>query len=1118
MLQPFLLIGVGGSGGKTLRVVRADLQRRLAQAGWTGDLPRAWQFLHIDVPTVADGDEADLPPQLPAGQYQGLVAEGLDYRTIDSALAGAGMTNMTQLLTGYRPDPTKVTVSVSKGAGQYRTLGRMITVASLDKVSRAITGAMKILDDASVVDDLIRVSNLLGSDSRAAARAPMAVVVASIAGGSGAGAIIDVCDALRATGTTWASDSVGVLYAPDVFSDVPPEKTKGVRPNALGCLSEILAGYWNSDGPSPETVSLLKVKGIVTSADRLGPRFPFLVGSRNDSVAFGRQNDIYRAMGRSLASWMTSDSVQSQFGDYIIGNWPNTAQNVPDKLPLKAQGTETPFSAMGSSRVGLGRDRFRDYAAQAIARRSVERVLRVQEEQRAPDDDRTPKKLIADIAEQRFAYFLDWAELEERGTEYNDILDALRPAGLKDDAAALTAEIHRKIVSEIDPKKGIRRQDAATRILSEVSGRSRAFQDGQKQARTDCARAWIDQVQKHLVTVASRSVATDGAPVTAELLDMVCTELTQVREELENEASQHARYASDLSVVQKGLGTAELLVPDHPALETATRQVVEQLIHQEEANLRDLAVELIPDLVANFLKPLANAVRNVTLTLEQEELPTANGRPSVISTWPAGNLVPERLKPAANEFLVDPVGEFPEELNTLVTRTVGGSSAAAAWRTAMMQVLLGSVEEDFAGQKLLVPSVPWVPRDHNLHATWGSSPTRATFETRLEAADILARADGWVTQPGTAIGAHNSQSLKDYLDPGKVAPDVHARRLERFRGQFIAALNTSAPLVDINASVLAQVHGETRHGFEVFFTEIPFPQGSPGRALVQEILNGRKFDGVDRYFGDGDASSIDLFALLSAPYEPVVFDSIMKPIAQDWGAKFDTDQRAEFWRWRRARPLPEFLPFAPMVRRAMIRGWFTAAVLGQLMIDESTNRVGVFVPTETGAPGTTVDFPHPFLSADAPQAYDRLPVVLISVLLAMVEVNTMASLDPMKPYARLRDLGRSGKDGGLENYTAANDELAAWVLRAQTSSGAPQVPAEAGTADQSVEERKAAIEERLLGLAESFRGLFERTEQRTDPFDVPQAYELRGDILGVLDDLRRAVGHLSAPTGLGAFH
>ena len=92
MLRPFLLIGVGGSGGKTLRVVRHELERRLRDVGWEGDFPSGWQFLHVDVPSVADGDDPDLPPQLSHAEYAGLVTAGVNYRNIDAALAGSGRT------------------------------------------------------------------------------------------------------------------------------------------------------------------------------------------------------------------------------------------------------------------------------------------------------------------------------------------------------------------------------------------------------------------------------------------------------------------------------------------------------------------------------------------------------------------------------------------------------------------------------------------------------------------------------------------------------------------------------------------------------------------------------------------------------------------------------------------------------------------------------------------------------------------------------------------------------------------------------------------------------------------------------------------------------------------
>ena len=52
MLQPFLLVGVGGSGGKTLRAVKHALELRLQQEDWEEGWPKAWQLLHIDTPTA----------------------------------------------------------------------------------------------------------------------------------------------------------------------------------------------------------------------------------------------------------------------------------------------------------------------------------------------------------------------------------------------------------------------------------------------------------------------------------------------------------------------------------------------------------------------------------------------------------------------------------------------------------------------------------------------------------------------------------------------------------------------------------------------------------------------------------------------------------------------------------------------------------------------------------------------------------------------------------------------------------------------------------------------------------------------------------------------------------
>jgi len=1120
MLRPFLLVGIGGSGGKTLRFVRSDLQLRLEQAGLGKDMPRAWQFLQIDVPTLADGNEPDLPPHLPLDQYRGLVANGLTYRTIDSALAGSGRTKMSENVAGWRPDPAKVNVPVSKGAGQYRAIGRMITVARMDRVFTALQERKAVLDSPGAMTDLRRVTVALGGKPLDKKPEPVVVVVSSIAGGSGAGAVIDVCDALRALGEQWAGESIGFLYAPDVFDHIPQEQRRGVRPNALACLSELLSGYWNSDGPSEQTAALLaKHQVIVGAADRLGPRYPFLVGNRNEHMAFGTQNDIYRAMGRSISAWMTSEPLQGTLGDYIQTNWGAAGRDILDRLPLKLLGTETPFSALGSSNVGLGRHLFRQYAAQALAREAVVRALRCHESQRVQGDESPSKKLIADVAGKRFGAFLKRSELDERGLERNDLLDALRPLTEKADRQTLITEITNKITGEIKAKDGAPLDVVRNRILSELHGRETGFGDQQRTLRLQRARDWVDHIQGHLVRLVATSIATDGGPVTAEMLGKLCTELDFVRGELENEVKTHRRWAGDLRRFESELGGAETLMKNNPLIERAVENAVQTLKETGEAALRDLAVGIIPDLIDNVIKPLANAVRTATSSLLQEESPPIDGRALSVTSWPTDDVVPAILHPAQNEFLIDAVTTYPAELGRLVELSVVADRPGEARQKAIMMVMLDGEDVEKGSQELVALSKGWVPSDYELHASLSDSPTRAEFKVNLGAQEILARADKWVSQKGTAIGDYTGETLKAFLNPkalnpkSKVEdPEQHAGRLSRFEDQFNAALSAAAPLVSINPSVLSQVHGVAEAPYKMYFTGIPFPDRSPARQAVKRVLQARGLWDADaeKALGDGDETKIDIFTVLGVALEPVVFDSIMKPIASEWGSRSEADQRTEFWRWRRARPLTEFLPMSPQIRKSMVRGWFSARVLGQLQLED--DRAAIFVPSEAGAPGKFLDFPSPFLSVDAPHDHDYLPVALVSILLALVEVNTIQSLNPVKPYVRLSDLGRDGRDGGFANYEWAAKELEAWIVDGKTPAGAPAVPATSGVKSDGWEPRRKALEERFALMEAAYRNLFEEVDTRSDVFDVTLAYELRSDILSALGDLQRAVRHVVPKT------
>lgn len=1098
MLRPFLLVGVGGSGGKTLRVIREDLERRLHQAGWTGGFPMAWQFVQIDVPTTADGNDPDLPRQLPEKDYQGLVAAGVDYRNIDGALTGGGSkAAIADSLGGWRPDPNRVNIPASKGAGQYRALGRVITLAGLDRIRDALSSARRNLTGAEAVGQLQMVTRALGGEPRANVPEPTVVVISSIAGGSGSGAVIDVCDAIRAMGDKWANEIVGLLYAPDVFDYLPEEARRGVRPNSLAALSELLNGYWSS-GPSEATTELFARYGVqVAAAQRGGPRFPFLVGARNEHVTYRTQNDIYRSMGRSLASWVTSATLQGTMNDYILAQWPATASAVPDRLPLKHLGTETPLCALGSSRVGLGRDRFRDYASEHLAQTVVERFLRRHEELRQRGDDRSERQLVRDTADATFGGFLASSGLDERGPDRNQIIDALRPESLADDLRAQYTEILRRTQESI-PAKGARAADVRLTIRNEINDRRSQFQTAQLAARTERARAWVAAVQRNLTDTTARSVASHGAPVTVELLRRLTKELAEVRDELRGEAATHRRWAGDVDqAVSSSLADdGAMILQTTDLLNDAVKRGVQTFDQEQLAEIREMAVDLIPDLVDNLIEPLVQALEYGVESLHGDRNEVAN--------WPHGGVIPNRLKPAPNEFLLEEVDDYPKILTELVQRTVSLAEPAEARRAADIQVLLGVDDSGSHRQTLIELATRWVPRNHLLHESVTAAPTRASFRIDVGAAHMRRRAEEWVERDGTTIGGYMQQGLRDYLDPEAAGPEEMARRLQRFQGQLIAALNAGAPLASVNRSVLQLVHERSEVAQSVSFSEVALPDRSPAKEVFVTTLQARDqwSEGINKAFTDSAAASIDIFTVMREPFQPVVFESLMRPIASEWGARSKApDQRTEFWRWRRARPLRETLPFAPEVLRALVRGWFVAGCLDQLQVGDAGLKV--FVPAEMGKGGHMADFPWPMLTQVDPKGPDGLPSVLESVSLALLEVAASESLAPMAPYSRLLALGE--RDGD-----AAPKELADWILTGQRANGD-------GDPATDWEVRRNKTEMRLQTIAEKFEEYFERTAERNELLGFPGSYELRHEILAGLGDLRRAVATLQRRDDSGVF-
>lgn len=1099
MLSPFVLIGIGGSGGKTLRTARADLVRQLENLGWTGDFPDAWQFVHIDVPSKPDGLDAGLPGALPSGSYHGLVAGGVNYQVVDRLLSNSLKPQLDlEATAGWRPLATQVAVPIDRGAGQFRAIGRIITITHLREVKDAIASAVGRIQTPGIEGQLKHIAKLVGADDQMEMRDPVYLIVSSLAGGSGAGAIVDVTWALRAAGV--AVENAGViLYAPDVFESIPGGMRKGIRPNALATLSELSAAWWNEEGVSATTNAVYNAEGMVLpQAEGRAPGM-ILVGRKNsNNLDYGDQNSVYVAMGRALSAWMTSEPLQDALTAYVTGNGAAAAVETVSEFPSALNHQTPPFRAIGYARVSLGRNLFREYVSEYLAREGVETVLRKHlETKRGQDDDRSDRELVEEAAGLAFRGFVQQCHLNERGPESNDVLDALAPPDRIRWYEQLQADISNQFIDAIGAGK------APNVILTYISNAANdlagRYWAQEHEGQLEMARRWSESIQAQVMAATATSLARSGGLVTEAMLQRLTREeIPYLIEELRHEAEEQARWANDLDGAVNGAlmsGANANMQANHPAIQTAVKAAAAALFSRVEYDVRMLAIQLLSDLSDNLLEPLAQAVEGGRQRLQEDEAPQG-AVPSQISLWPTGDDVPTRLRPSPNEFLLESPDTYPATRKDLVARSVSGNlSPGDAEREAVGQVITGTTEIGSVDQTLIQVHRAWQPAMAELRAA-AQAPQRAQFRVALNGTDLLERANDWSVDPSRSMGRYLAQSLEGYLTDEDVQPETLADRLRRYESELTGAIGAAAPLAAVDTKMLSQVHRQKETQPLYLLSTIPFPGQSEAREATLRVMHNAGLDPEKFEFKESPVGAIDVFTALPATLHPVVYESLMKPIAEEWAAvKLDPDSRGAFWRWRRARELPEFIPVAPPVRRAMVRGWFTASLLNRLELPPG-QQWSIYDPTSRGS----VSFPYPLLQPDVSLAYEYLPAVLKSIPLAWLDCASQGDVAPMAAYRCLRDLGGSGDGDAVGDYSL-NRTLRDWLTEGSTDSHAPKVEG-AGT---TLEERRDQALERIHKWRASYQRVFDDTEAAMDPFRAPRVYEIRDDILAALTELEAGV-------------
>jgi hypothetical protein len=196
---------------------------------------------------------------------------------------------------------------------------------------------------------------------------------------------------------------------------------------------------------------------------------------------------------------------------------------------------------------------------------------------------------------------------------------------------------------------------------------------------------------------------------------------------------------------------------------------------------------------------------------------------------------------------------------------------------------------------------------------------------------------------------------------------------------------------------------------------------------------------------------------------------------------------------RRARPLGEFVPAAPEVVHQMIIGWFISILLGQR--ETTGDKIkGPKVSVWDAEERKYYAFAHPLLpitSREVENNLELLPTILKSLVLTFAECNNSSSLEPMRAYWRLMDLG--------SDYQSI---LTAWIKRAELEIDAPTPETKmAGSKDGDFESRKEILLKILNRTKATYGDAYEKDSKINNPYKLSKVFELKEQISKALDEI-----------------
>ena len=943
-MNPMIIIGCGGSGGKTVVGLRKVLESRLRQVeGWNRGIPDSWQLLWIDTLETQDPKAMDFGPQLPKEDYISLASTNSDYLEVYNAVMNGarGKLSRHQQLNGWVP-PSNTIKDMGKGAGQLRALGRMANLDKMGLVGDRIEKALTKIQNSTGELDLLT-SKLTGGQVTKANEKPFVVIISSLAGGTGAGIFLDVCDIAKVAAKKLENNVIAVLYSAEIFKNIEGPKG-GFELNTVAAISELTNSYLRPKDRSALDLFMGAVDVQEGVPRRHGPDYPFIIGLKDlNGVDLASPNEAYRAVTETLASVLLDPKISGAFTTDLVGNWQalqdhnqsrwDHHNNSGARSEIELNGV---VSSFGSARLSLGLELFGDYAAHRLAGESFsfianDFIRRARQEMQDPNATRD--QVLDYYSRQLSAGFLEKAGFGDPSKFFLN-LDDLR--------SAIAAVVDEK---KNDPEWATQynKDQLVSSLKQKIDSSYKDIYKGKVNKLVfDAQQRFVSETPDRILTVVSEYLATYGLPVALMLVGRLRERVTEILAKV-NEARNDAQFsertaAETLNAVLATLKPKDKINSQHSKFREVFAALIRNTLNEvRRATTEGSLRESYEALNSRFLATLETE-------LEALESDFSMRRASEVSDWPSGAGVPERFRPSPLDFCLIEWETWPTIFDTHLIETVRRDEAAG-------QVSPNDYVRGQLGRKGIRLRTPWVM----------TSPPQ--FTVALKPEELLEQARVWLERRGYPFGDYLHQSLLSYLadsnEIDRAIVDRQARR-DQFYIQLQRAIKRALPLAHVPGPIFHDVHPNAQSGFAGHMAsgsvpitleaeKIPLPPSddpnSPYQRAKAILLDapGVARDDIESYFdaSRSNAEGILFVYRLSGAIHPSAIASLAAPIAAMWRTGGTDKDTAYGLEKRRARRLKDFVALRPSAINAMCMGWILGRALELVSIDENEQGISV---------------------------------------------------------------------------------------------------------------------------------------------------------------------------------